>query len=114
MWGDLNQTTEPLFLHYPNPTVPFILSADASVIGISGILRQTTQHGTRICYYKPRTLSAAEKRYDPMEREALAIYWSIKQLREYIGYFALGNALGPDNARYFAFFKLLSWAKRPT
>ncbi|CAF1202737.1 unnamed protein product [Didymodactylos carnosus] len=84
-------TTEPLFLQYPDPTAPFILSTDASIIGISGILRQTTQHDTRICYYKSRTLSDTEKRYDPMGREELAMYWSIQQLREYIGdsYFSI-------------------------
>ncbi|CAF1309012.1 unnamed protein product [Didymodactylos carnosus] len=74
-----------------DPTAPFILSIDASIIGISGILRQTTEHGTLICYYKSRTLSDTEKRYDPMEREALAMYWSIQQLREYIddSYFSI-------------------------
>ncbi|CAF4594727.1 unnamed protein product [Didymodactylos carnosus] len=91
---DLNAyyyTTEPLFLQHSDPTAPFILSTDASIIGISGILRQTTQYGTRICYYKSRTLSDTEKRYDPMEREALAMYWSTQQLREYIGdsYFSI-------------------------
>ncbi|CAF1045959.1 unnamed protein product, partial [Didymodactylos carnosus] len=77
--------SEPLFLQYPDPTSPFILSTDASVIGISGILRQNTSQGTRICYYKSRTLTDAEKRYDPLEREALAMYWCIKELRQYIG-----------------------------
>ncbi|CAF1473908.1 unnamed protein product, partial [Didymodactylos carnosus] len=78
-------TTTPLFLQYPDTTAPFILSTDASVIGISGILRQNTKSGTRICYYKSRTLTDTEKRYDPIEREALAIYWSVKELRQYLG-----------------------------
>ncbi|CAF4447474.1 unnamed protein product [Didymodactylos carnosus] len=78
-------TSEPLFLQYPDPTSPFILSTDASVIGISGILRQNTSQGTRICYCKSRTLTDTEKRYDPLEREALAMYWCIKELRQYIG-----------------------------
>ncbi|CAF4537482.1 unnamed protein product, partial [Didymodactylos carnosus] len=77
-------TIEPLFLQYPDPAAPFILSTDASVVGISGILRQNTHRGTRICYYKSRTLSDTEKRYDPIEREALAIYWCINELRDYL------------------------------
>ncbi|CAF4599894.1 unnamed protein product, partial [Didymodactylos carnosus] len=78
-------TTYPLFLQFPDATAPFILAADASDIGISGILRQETPKGTKINYYKSRSLSDTEKRYDTIEKEALAIYWCITDLRQYIG-----------------------------
>ncbi|CAF4064229.1 unnamed protein product, partial [Didymodactylos carnosus] len=42
---------------------------DASDVGISGILRQETPTGTKINYYKSRTLSDTEKRYDTIEKE---------------------------------------------
>ncbi|CAF1439606.1 unnamed protein product, partial [Didymodactylos carnosus] len=58
---------------------------DASDVGISGILRPETPKGTKINYYKSRTLSDTEKRYDTIEKEALAIYWCITDLRQYIG-----------------------------
>ncbi|CAF4337543.1 unnamed protein product, partial [Rotaria magnacalcarata] len=35
-------TTYPLFLEYPDLSTPFVLTTDASGIGIGGILRQDT------------------------------------------------------------------------
>ncbi|CAF4303826.1 unnamed protein product, partial [Rotaria magnacalcarata] len=35
-------TTYPLFLEYPDSSTPFVLTTDASGIGIGGILRQDT------------------------------------------------------------------------
>ena len=94
-WGDEQQTafeqfktiltTAPLFLHFPDPSVPFLLSTDASLTRIAGILKQETPTGLKICYYKSRLLSDTEQRYSATEREALAIYWCLEQLRPYIG-----------------------------
>ncbi|CAF1310430.1 unnamed protein product [Adineta ricciae] len=94
-WGDEQQrafnefktilTTAPLFLDFPDRSVPFILSTDASDIRIAGILKQHTANGLKICYYKSRLLSDTERRYSATEREALAIYWCMSELRNYIG-----------------------------
>ncbi|CAF4410957.1 unnamed protein product, partial [Rotaria magnacalcarata] len=78
-------TTSPLFLHFPDPSVPFILSTDASLTRIAGVLKQNTSNGLKVCYYKSRLLSDIEQRYSATEREALAIYWCLDQLRTYIG-----------------------------
>ncbi|CAF4081208.1 unnamed protein product, partial [Rotaria magnacalcarata] len=78
-------TTSPLFLHFPDPSVPFILSTDASLTRIAGVLKQNTSSGLKMCYYKSRLLSDIEQRYSATEREALAIYWCLDQLRSYIG-----------------------------
>jgi len=67
-------TTAPLFLHFPDRSVPFILSTDASLTRIAGILKQQTSSGLKICYYKSRLLNDVERRYSATEREALAIY----------------------------------------
>ncbi|CAF4641756.1 unnamed protein product, partial [Rotaria magnacalcarata] len=40
--------TYPLFLEYPDLSTPFVLTTDASGIGIGGILRQDTPNGTKI------------------------------------------------------------------
>ncbi|CAF1483144.1 unnamed protein product [Rotaria sordida] len=77
-------TTAPLFLHFPDPSVPFILSTDASLTRIAGVLKQQTSTGLKVCYYKSRLLSDTERRYSTTEREALAIYWCVDQLRPYI------------------------------
>lgn len=78
-------TTAPLFLHFPDPSSPFILSTDASLTRIAGVLKQHTSTGLKICYYKSRKLSDVECRYSTTEREALAIYWCLDQLRPCIG-----------------------------
>ena len=78
-------TTYPLFLEYPDLSTPFTLTTDASDIGVGGILRQDTPTGTKINYFKSRILTDTERRYDTFEKEALAIYWCISELRSYIG-----------------------------
>ncbi|CAF4680750.1 unnamed protein product, partial [Rotaria sp. Silwood2] len=78
-------TSSPLFLEYPDPSTPFILTTDASDVGIGGILRQDTPRGTKINYFKSRVLGDTERKYDTFEKEALAIYWCITELRPYLG-----------------------------
>ncbi|CAF4666594.1 unnamed protein product, partial [Rotaria sp. Silwood2] len=78
-------TTYPLFLEYPDLSTPFVLTTDASNIGIGGILRQDTPNGTKINYFKSRMLDDTERKYDTIEQEALAIFWCISELRSYIG-----------------------------
>jgi hypothetical protein len=78
-------TTAPLFLHFPDPSLSFILSTDASLTRIAGVLKQNTSTGLKICYYKSRLLSDTERRYSATEREALAICWCLDQLRPCIG-----------------------------
>ena len=78
-------TNAPLFLDFPDRTAPFILSTDASEVRAAGILKQETSSGLKICYFKSRLLTDTESRYSPTEREALAIYWCLTELRNYIG-----------------------------
>ncbi|CAF4561035.1 unnamed protein product, partial [Rotaria sp. Silwood2] len=54
-------TTYPLFLEYPYLSTPFVLTTDASDIGIGEILRQDTPHGTKINYFKSRVLDDTER-----------------------------------------------------
>ena len=78
-------TTSPLFLEYPDLSSPFILTTDVSDVGIGGILRQETPTGTKINYFKSRLLNDIKRKYDTFEKEALAIYWCLTELRPYIG-----------------------------
>ncbi|CAM4920445.1 unnamed protein product [Rotaria socialis] len=50
-------TSAPLFLDFPNRSVPFILSTDASDLRIADVLKQDTTDGLRICYCKSRLLN---------------------------------------------------------
>ena len=47
-------TTFPLFLHFPDPSVSFIVSTDDSLIRIADVLKQQTSSGLKICYYRSR------------------------------------------------------------
>ncbi|CAF0786226.1 unnamed protein product [Adineta steineri] len=78
-------TTQPLVLKYPHPTAQFILSTDASDYAIGGTLKQIINGQTHYNYFLSRLLSDTEKRYSTIEREALAIFWCLNKLQQYLG-----------------------------
>ena len=58
---------------------PFVLQTDASQHGIAGILCQYDNNGLlHPVMYASRKLSSAESRYSSIERELLAIIWSLQ------------------------------------
>ncbi|CAF1178999.1 unnamed protein product [Didymodactylos carnosus] len=78
-------TTPPLLLKNPHPTVEFILATDASEYAIGGALKQVIDGNTHYNYYLSRLLSPTEKDYKTIEREALAIFWCMNKLQQYVG-----------------------------
>ena len=78
-------TTQPLVLKYPHPTAQFILSTDASDYAIGGTLKQIINGKTHYNYFLSRLLSDTERRYSTIEREALAIFWCLNKLQQYLG-----------------------------
>jgi transposase InsO family protein len=78
-------TTPPLMLKYPHPTAEFILATDASEYAIGGALKQEIDGKTHYNYYLSRLLSPTEKKYKTIEREALAIFWCMSKLQQYLG-----------------------------
>jgi len=67
---------------------PLFLQTDASEIGLGGVLYQT-EDGTptgerRVIAFGSRQLKEVETRYSAIEREALAIVWSIQKFRDYL------------------------------
>ena len=77
-------TIFPLFLHFPDPSVPFILSTEDSLTRIVDVLKQQTSSGLKVCYYRSRLLSDTECCYSAIERETLAICWCLNELCSYI------------------------------
>ena len=73
-------TTCPLFLHFPDLSVPFILSTDDSLTRIADVLKQQTSSGLKVCYYRSRLLSDTECCYSAIERETLTIWWCLNEL----------------------------------
>ena len=78
-------TGPELVLEFPDPHLPFLLSTDASNVGLGAILKQVTRQGQiKVIYYLSRVLSKAETRYSTTELEALAMVWAISKLRAYL------------------------------
>jgi hypothetical protein len=65
---------------YFDPKKPIILKTDASGKSIAGVLEQEG----KIIFTVSRSLTDTEKRYSTIERELLAIVFSIKKLRRYL------------------------------
>lgn len=75
--------TEAPVLIFPNfcPTADqFMLSTDASAIGIGAVLEQSRH----IVAYASRTLSVSERNYSVIQRECLTIMFVLKQFRHYL------------------------------
>lgn len=94
-WGDEQQeavhqlkaiiTGPDLVLDFPDPELSYILSTDASKIGLGAVLKQVTRDGKlKVIYYLSRVLSKSEVRYSTTELEALAMVWAITKLRSYL------------------------------
>ena len=77
-----SMTTSPV-LQYPNFSSEneFILKTDASGISVGAVLCNSDN---RPIAYASRTLNKAEKNYPTIEKELLAIVWSVKYFRPYL------------------------------
>ena len=74
-------TSSPLFLNFPDDSHPLLLSTDASTVGIGGILYQEINDEKKILYYHSELLSSSQKRYHPIELEALAIFKCMNRMK---------------------------------
>ncbi|CAF3914584.1 unnamed protein product [Rotaria magnacalcarata] len=74
-------TSAPLFLHYPVADKPLILTTDASGTGIGGVLQQDIGGHLHNVYYHSQLLTACERKYSTIEKEALSIYKCFIRMR---------------------------------
>jgi len=73
-------------LHLPDLNGQFIISTDASKVGLSAVLMQK-KDGVRFpIWFASRCLKPAETRYSTPERECLAVIWAVEKFRGYIEY----------------------------
>ena len=74
----------PPVLTYPDFTVPFIVSTDASSTTIGGIFSQIYDGSEKVIAYWSRQLQKAGCSYSTIEREALAVVSAIKEFYPYL------------------------------
>ena len=72
-------------LVYYDPQKPLVLACDASEYGIGAVLSHIVDGNQekRVAYIS-RTLSAAEKKYSQLEKEALVIIFAVKKFHRYL------------------------------
>ena len=76
--------SDALLTHY-DPSKPLVLACDASDYGVGAVLSHVVDGGKeRPIAYISRTLSAAEKHYSQLEKEALAIIFAVKKFHRYL------------------------------
>jgi hypothetical protein len=71
-------------LRLEDPAKPYIVTCDASDVGIGAVLEQENENGPHPLAFSSRKLSGAEKNYPVHERELLAIVYALKEWRPYL------------------------------
>ncbi|KAL5506334.1 hypothetical protein EMCRGX_G007952 [Ephydatia muelleri] len=77
-WKDL--LSQAPVLCYPSLTKDFELQTDASAVGLGAVLEQDGH----VLAYASRSLTHAERQYNVLEREFLAVLHAVKQFRYYL------------------------------
>jgi RNase H-like domain found in reverse transcriptase len=65
------------------PAEPYIVTCEASDVGIGAVLEQESQYGSRSVAFVSRKLSRSKRNYHVHERELLAIVHALKEWRPY-------------------------------
>lgn len=76
--------TEAPILAFPDFDEEFVLTTDASGIGLGAILTQRVNGSERVVAYASRCLSKVETRYSATERECLAVVWAARHFAVYL------------------------------
>ena len=77
--------TKPPILVAPTSGKPFLLYVKVMDHSLGGLLAQKDDDGHKqAIYYLSRTLIGAESRYNPIEKECLALIFAIQKTRHYL------------------------------
>ncbi|XP_045452661.1 uncharacterized protein K02A2.6-like [Melitaea cinxia] len=76
-------SSSEVLVHYSSD-LPLILTADASGVGVGAVISHSTPEGERPIAYASRSLTAAERAYSQIDREALGIVYGIRKFHQYL------------------------------
>ena len=73
-----------MLAHY-NPKYPLRLAADASSYGLGAVISHVFPSGVeRPIAYASRTLTASERNYSQLEKEALSLVFAVRKFHQYL------------------------------
>ena len=67
-----------------DPTLPTVVTTDASDVGIGGVLSQVHPEGERVVSFASAALSSAQQKHCATEKESLAAHWAIEHWHRYL------------------------------
>lgn len=77
-------SSDLMLTHY-NPSLPIVVSADASSEGLGCTIRhQFPDKSMKVIQYASRSLTPAEKNYSQIEKEGLALIFAVTKFHKYI------------------------------
>ena len=77
-------SSAPVLAHY-DPSLPLKMAGDASAYGIGAVISHVFADGKeRPVAYASRTLSASERNYSQIEKEALALVFGVQKFHTYL------------------------------
>lgn len=83
-WAKSVLSSDTVLTHF-DPNQKTVITCDASPVGVGAILSQVDESGVeKPVAYASRSLSAVERKYAQIDREALAIIFSVKKWHKYI------------------------------
>lgn len=68
----------------PDFTQEFTIQTDASDFGLGAVLSQTIDGEERVICFLSKSLTPQERKFSTVEKECLAVLWSIEKLRPYV------------------------------